>query len=80
MWSEPDELSLRDVASEPAFIRVVVLLIGALIVAPSPLSRRKAADALHCLEHLCAGVSLFFLRDVLEFLTDTALMGRAHLL
>merc|ERR1719284_1134728 len=52
----------------------MVLLTGVVIVSPCSLSRRKVADVLHCLFHLCCVASLFFHSGFLEFTEDVLLM------
>ena len=75
VWAEPDTYSLREVILRPQFIRVAVMLGVALAVTSSSLSRRRVADVVHCTDHLCAGVSLFLHRDVLEFTHDVGTIG-----
>lgn len=45
-----------------------------------PLSRRKLSDMVHCLDHLCGVVSLFFHRNALEFKTDVETTALAHVM
>ena len=80
VWCQPDAQSLSRVVWDPRNMRVAAMLSGVLVLAPSSLSRRKVADLLHCLDHLCVAVTLFFHNDAVEFAEDVGLTATAHIM